>query len=351
MSWRRTTLLLAAAAFALGTPGAFAAEEKSLLTPDGTVYVVRADTALNLGASGRSIQPTDSLIEFSFKRQDGSHGLGIVPGSIGANGKSSLDMAYDEASGSLVLLWKEDLRVVNVLHLGIYRDGTWTQSDLLPNLGFAHAFNPQMLLSHQTVRYQDADGNNRSRLRTILSVIWWEEASLRQARYVAIFLGEDASASDVPVYDLPASVGGVGAEAYGDLPQGAYLYPSMRLDGANGEIAASFADLNAQKHYVVRISFPAELGKIGGVTWQRRRIPVVGIKTEAPLALESPSALAVRTLVGPAYNPTLVWRDADAVSYTRYDGQKWSSAKSIALTETMPYEKALRLVEEMASRN
>src|SRR5437667_418171 len=249
--------LFFAAAFALFAGAAFAAdtlagkplEEKSLLAPDGTLYTVRSGHISDLNITDTSVISTDNVIAWSFRRPDGSVAQGLVPDTVGQSLKRNLDLAYDESTGSLVLLFKEDLTVLNVLRIGIFRDGGWTMTNLLPNLGFAHAYNPQLLLSHQAVTTQDASGNSVSQTRTILSVIWWEEAQITQARYAPIF-----------------------------------------IEG-------------------------------------------------------------VKTVIGASYRPTIVWNTDRGVGYTRFDGRKWSAAITIPLTDTMTYERALRLVQEMATRN
>lgn len=363
-SRRIPRLLFAVALLTLPARGAFAAEEevfvstpffeeKSLLAPDGTLYVVRAGTAINLGLVGNGINPSDYPIEWTLRRQDGTVGVGLVPDTADSNVKRNLDLAYDEASGSLVLLWKEELSVLSLLHLGIFRNDVWTQPDLLPNPGFAHTYDPQMLLSRLNVRTQDADGKTVTQTHSILSVIWWEEGQYAQARYAPIFLDGDISSSDVQAYDLPATIGGSGASSFGSRSPSSYMYPALQLEGPAGAILASFADLNAGKHYVVRITFPDDLGKPGpsNVTWLRRRIPVVGVASEGPIGDVPVMQAAVTTIIGPSYKPTFVWRDDNAVAYMRFDGKRWSSVKTIPLSDRMPYDRALRLVEGMASKN
>jgi hypothetical protein len=359
MTRRTLRPLLTAAIFALAAATAVAQpgkpqEEKSLLAPDGTLYTVASGHASELGLAGNII-PTDNVIAWSLRRQDGSVAQGIVPDTVGQSLKRNLELAYDEPSGSLVLLFKEDLTVLNILRLGIFKDGSWKLSNLLPNLGFAHAYNPQILLSHQTVTTQDDNGNPLSQMRTILSVIWWEEAQYSQARYAPIFLDEATDPSGVAVYNLPTLVGGGGeATPSGSHPATAYMYPSLQVEGISGEILASFADLSADRHYVVRIRYPDNLGKPGpdNVTWQRRRIPVVGIASDEPIPDPVPIVLEnVKTVIGASYRPTLVWSTDGAVGYTRFDGRKWSPAITIPLNQSMTYDKALRLVQEMATRN
>lgn len=357
---RSLRLLASAALLAFAAGAALAAdaglsvyEEKSLLASDGTLYVVRSGSATDLGIVGGNLGPSDKIIEWSARAQDGKVVSGIVPDTDNVDVKRSLDLAYDEPTGSLVLLWNEELTVLNVLRLGILRKGDWTVGNLLPNLGMAHAYNPQMLLSHQTVKLDDGNGGTITQTRTLLSVIWWEEAQYTQARYAPIFLDDDPGSSDVKVYDLPALVGGGGGPtSAGSHPPGSYMYPSLQLEGIGGALLASFADLASNKQYVIRISFPDNLGRPDSVTWQRRRIPVVGVASESPIGDDVPIMVAsVRTVIGAGYRPTLMWNTGTAVAYTRFDGRAWSSVRSIPLSDTMTADRAMRLVQEMASRN
>jgi len=326
MSHRRPLARLLFGVFAVALalcPRALRAEEKALLAPDGTVYTVRSGLALDLAVSGPDIRPTDNLIEWTSLSPDGKHGIGIIPNTVGSSQKTNLDLAFDEGTSSLVLLWKEDLSVVNTLHLGIFNKGAWKGLDLLPNLGLAHAYNPQMLLSRQTVHWIDDDGKDAWRTRSILSVIWWEESQYAQARYAPVFLGEDTTSDTVAVYDLPSAVGGGGPTDYGDAPASAYMHPSLQLEGPGGGILASFADLSQGKHFVIRLSFPTDLGQTspGTLTWMRRRIPVFGVAVEGEIALSAPLTgfKSIFTIVGTSYTPTLVWDEDAAVKYIRLD--------------------------------
>jgi hypothetical protein len=343
------------AALALAFASSAAAEEKSLLATDGTLYEVRAGLAADLGVAGSDLEPADYVIEWAARRQDGSIRMGIVPGTQNRNVKRNLDLAFDEASQSLLLLWKEEVTPLNVLQLGIFRSGEWTTSTLLPNLGFSKAFNPQMRLSHSTVRWTGADGATVTHNRSILSIVWWEESQYALARYAPIFLDEENfDLSNVAVYDLPLLVGASGPTTYDDVPSAAYLFPSLHSDGPGGAILASFADLHSRKNVVIRITFPTDLGTPGenNVTWMRRHIPIVGVVGESPLAPTAPVRISsMGTTLGSSYRPTFHWRDGDRLLYTRYDGREWASVKSIPLDEAMSYERALGLVVGMATSN
>ena len=341
-------LVVGSAAVLLGAP-----IEKSLLTPDGTLYVVQAGTAADLGVAGSNILPSDFIIEWTARRQDGTVEVGIIPGTANRNAKRDLDLTYEEDSGALVLLWSEYFSYLNQIHLAILRQGTWETVALAPNLGMPRAFNPRMLLSHHAARYELEDGRQVTASRPLLSIIWWEEAARAQARYAPIFLDEDLNAQDLKVYDLPALVG-QDTPAGGAAPLRSHMFPALQSEGLGGAVLATFSDLGRQKQFVVKITFPDNLGRPGSdnLTWQRRRIPVVGIMLDSPLSpLPEMNDLSIGTIIGAGYKPTLYWQDRDTVRYIRFDGRVWAATRSIALGEQMSYERAVRLIEEMARRN
>jgi hypothetical protein len=352
--------LLAAAALAVAPAWSLALEEQSLLTPDGTLHVLRAGRAVDLGIDG--VAPESILIEHASRAHDGATTVSILPGSESFQDKRGLQVGYDEQTSALLLLWTEDISAYSHIRLGVFRDGVWTNSPLLPSQGISRAYNPQMQITHQRVTYLDENDVSVARTSSIVSVIWWEEASELQARLGVLFL--DAAAFDpanLSVYDLPVLTGGVGATEYGDVPSGAYLYPSLQADGLSGAVLASYADLNADGHRVLRISFPEFQGKPSeeaNVDWKRRHIPIVGIASQGPLARMSPRRhpldkreKGVGTSIGGGYRPTLYWLEENSLKYTRLGATEWEPVRSIAIDETMTYEKALALVVGMGSRN
>jgi hypothetical protein len=357
VTFHRSRALLAAALLGLAAASLQAADmpKKTLVTTDGTLWAVRTGTVADLGAANTGLDPASYAIEWSSVAQDGTTQQGILSSSASGNPKTNLDLTFDEPTGTLVILWREDAPILNQLRLAVLQSGTWSYVDLLPNVGFPIAFNPRMLLSHQTVTTTDDDGNTTVRSRSILSVIWWEEASVAQARYAPIFLDEDLSTATQRVYDLPAMVGGGGPTSYDGVPPSAYMYPALQLRGAGGGILASFSDLASSQQYVVQIDFPSSLGNpkdSGNAVWERRRIPVVGIAVRGPIRRGLPFTAQVCTLIGSSYNPILYWKDdVSAVHYTRFDGTSWSDVRTLALGDSLSYDGALRLLEAMAARN
>ncbi len=352
--------LIAAAALAIVPALAFALEEQSLLTPDGTLHVLRAGKAIDLGLA--EAHPESIVIEHSIRAQDGTETVAILPGSESYQDKRGLQLGYDEETHTLLLLWTEDISAYSHIRVGVFHDGVWTNSALLPSQGISRAYNPQMRVTHQRVTYLDENDAIVAKTNSIVSVVWWEEASLLQARFAALFLDEAPFvAANLSVYDLPALTGGVGASAYDDVPSGAYLYPTLQADGLSGAVLASYADLHDLRHRVVQIRFPDFQGKPSDDTsmdWKRRHTPIVGIASDGPLADMTPRLPpqakpkdAVGTSIGAGYRPTMYWLEEGTLKYTRLGATGWEPVRSVPVNESMTYEKALALVVGMGSRN
>jgi hypothetical protein len=350
-------ILLALAAAAVLPHTSLALEEQQLLTSAGTLHVLRTGTAVDLGDVS-----DDFVIEWSSRLQDGTVSTAILPGTDNGNFKRSLRIAYDEQTGTLLAIWTEQVSAFSQIQIATYRNGNWTNTGLLPNSGFAGAYNPQMLVTHQAVTWLDSADHVSHGTASILQIIWWEDGQYGQARLATLFLDENGfDPNALAVYDLPVLLGGGGSTSYRDVPTGAYIYPSLQPDGLSGGALATFADLHDQATKVVRITYPVDRGKpteMGNLKWQRRHIPIVGIAAMGGIARMTPMLAynaspesGVGTSVGAGYRPTMYWRDGDDLKYVQLDGTDWTSVRSVAIDDRMPYDKALSLVTGMGSRN
>ncbi len=361
-SLRLRGLLLVAAVLAALPGVSLAGEEQSLLTVDGTLHVVRSGRAVDLGVQDATVFPDDTVIEWTSRAQDGTIATALIPDTASAANKRNLQLAFDDQTHTLLLLWNEDMFPYSQVRIGALRDGSWRNFGLLPNQGLSGAYNPQMIVVHHPVSYLDEHDNPVSGTSSILSVIWWEDAQYGQARYATLFLDEAGlDPTSLNIYDLPVLLGGGGATPYTDVPSGSYLFPSVQADGLSGDVLASFTDLHDQKHKVIRISYPTNQGKpseSGNLTWQRRHIPIVSIANQGPIPRMTPILTTrtsrdsgVGTSIGSGYRPTLFWRDANALRFTRLEGTDWTTVRSIGIDDKMTYEKARSLVDAMAQRN
>jgi hypothetical protein len=335
-----------------------ASEEVSLLTSDGTLHVVTTGRAVDLGVQDPTIQPDRNVIEWTSRAQDGTLSMAVLPNSVSSNEKRGLQLAFDDQTQNLLLLWTEDT-VFGQVHVGVLHNGTWTNSGLLPTQGISLSYNPKMTITHQPVTYLDEHDNPVSKTSSMLAIVWWEDALIGQARLANLFLDEENfDTAELAVYDLPALTGGGGDVSYDGVPTGAYVFPSIQPDGLTGAVLVSYADLHDQKQRVLRVEFPRDYGKPSdpnSVNWKRRHAPIVGIAMEGPIARVAPNvadtADGVRTTIGAGYRPTLSWSDGTSLRFTRLDGADWAPVRSIAIDDQMTYEKALSLVTGMGGRN
>ena len=358
---RRSTFLarlLTAVAY-VALPGlALALEEQSLLTTAGTLHVVRTGRAVDLGVDAASISPLSNLIEWTSRAQDGTLSMAILPDSVSVSEKHGLQLAFDDQTQTLLVLWIEEGGYWQV-RVGALHNGIWTNSGLVPSQGISRAYNPQLIITHQAVTYLNEKDQPVAKTSSILSIVWWEEALVGQARLANLFLDEENfAAASLVVSDLPALVGSGGDVSYDGIPSGAYMYPGLKADGLSGTVLASFADLHDQKQRVVNIRFPVDQGKPSDptdVNWKRRHTPIVGVASDGPIARMIPQVVdlrdGVRTAIGSGYRPTLSWREGDTLKYSRLDGADWAPVRSIAIDDQMTYDRALALVSGMGERN
>jgi hypothetical protein len=355
--------LLALAVLALLAPGAaFAADEQSLLTMGGTLHTITAGKAVDLGVGSQAKSPDDIVLEWTAVAGDGTVSSAIIPGTDSQAVKRGLQAAFDEQTQTLVLLWTEDSSGYTQVRVGVLRQGAWTNSGLLPTQGISKAYNPQMVITHQPVYHLDSNDQQVWTSRSTLSIIWWEEAQIGQARLATLALDENQfDPSNLDVYDLPALVGSTGPVSYEGVPSGAYLFPTLQADGLGGGLVAAFADLHDQLEKIVQISFPQDQGKpsdSANVSWKRRHIPIVGVAGEGGLAGMTPAYalngwgdLTVGTSIGAGYRPTMYWHDGASLVYTHYDGTSWAPVRSIAIDDvTMTWDRATALVVGMGQR-
>src|SRR5262249_35167419 len=122
--------IVLAAAFALLPALALAFDEQSLLTPDGTLHVVRSGLAVGVGVTDPSVRPDSYVIDWTSSAQDGTIRTEILPGTVSSQEKRGLQLGFDEQTSTLLLVWTEDVSAFSHIRVGVFHDGTWTNSPL-----------------------------------------------------------------------------------------------------------------------------------------------------------------------------------------------------------------------------
>jgi hypothetical protein len=217
---------------------------------------------------------------------------------------------------------------------------------------FSFANHPQILITHQTLRDLDSQGNEVDTPRSMISIVWWEASARPHARFAPIFLENGAiDLSSIQIYDLPELAGSSSVVVPTVLQNPLYRNPGIQQDGFSEGVIASFGDAASSNLQIVRIGFPSDFRAVtpGG----SRHIIVVLGKNTLPMPAAVPATpTRLGTIVGGEYQPTVYWQTDDgSVSYTIAAGGSWSDVRAVALTPTLGSEAALSLISQMASQN
>jgi hypothetical protein len=340
---------IAWAAFA----GIAGAEERSLLTADGTLYHVQSGLYSTFEPEGTAAAPNDFVIRWDSVDQTGAMQSGIIPGTNNADRKDQFDLAYDSLSQSLVLAWNDRFLIADSIQFAIFQKGIWVQSPLLPSGVFSFASNPQILITHQRVQDLDGSGNEVDSQRSVISVIWWEGSVKPRARFAPIFVENGSfDLADIRIYDLPELVGSQTIEWPELLANPIYESPSLQQDGLSPMVLATFGDVATKTLQVAQITFPSDFRQVIDPLHGRHVVVILG-HNSSPILETVPSGVTLLgTVVGSNYQPTIYWQsDPGHVSYSMSDGTQWTSPRAVTLTPALGADAAVSLIRKMAIQN
>lgn len=351
--WKRHLPRLLGAAgvfFTLLSPPATAAEV-SVLARSGTVYELR-DTAPD-GS------PSNELFLRTVKSGEAERFI-AVPGTGDSAPEVPGDIQFEETTGSVFVVFTKLDSLQSRVDFAVYRNGSWISGPLAANMGFYVSMNPKIVVTRQ--RYLDYNLAHEvvSKTRSILSIVWWEEAYTRQARYAPIFVEDgDLRLEDTQAYNLPDLAGERPSSAAGSYPSAIYSYPAVEPDAAsNGGVRVTFASLSTGNLNVVRVSFPEDLTKINPGTSEddktgkaRGHTPVGRTVGRTPLTREIETSSPVYTALSANSIPTLFWKEGNEMLYRRADAPTGSRPVRLPLDGKLSADRAERLIREMASRD
>ena len=339
-----------AALFGIAFASLAGAEERSLLTADGTLYHVQSGLYATFEPGGTAAAPNDFVIRWDSTDQTGATQSGIIPGTDNADPKDQFDLAYDSLSKSLVLVWNDRFQIINSIQFAIFQKGIWVQSQLLPSGVFSFASNPRILITHQTVQDLDGAGNEVDSQRSVIAVVWWEGSVRPRARLAPIFVENGSlNLADIQIYDLPELVGSRTVEWPAILANPLYESPSLQQDGMSSTMLATFADVATQTLQVAQITFPSDFRHVIDPLHGRHVVVILGHNTSPILQTVPTGTTLLGTVVGSNYQPTIYWQsDPGRVDYAMSDGTQWSPTRAVTLTPTLGADAAVTLIRKMA---
>lgn len=243
---------------------AFAADRQVALGDSGEVYFVRTGAYGDLFPGGADTAPTNPVMALDIVRRDLPTEHILVPGTEGPEVESSPFELYESTSGALFMVWQAQVNTIHpILNLSSYKDGTWTPVIQVTGNPFAQKSSPQIAITRDTYDAQDPnDGTYSTVHRTILHLIWWEEApnSGGNILYAPILLLDGNYVGSFQVFTLntflasqtPSGVTGAAAELF--------LAPHIQAGSTARSVVVAFADPATQRVATLEISMlPGEL--------------------------------------------------------------------------------------------
>ncbi|HQQ77320.1 MAG TPA: hypothetical protein PLB01_08180 [Thermoanaerobaculia bacterium] len=344
--------------------GARADAANAVLAKDGTLYEV---FVTNYGQIVEGANGTDSSMPVVALRSTPPgkpSTVEIVGGTVTPLLKFSESLEYDDTTQTVFVVYTS-LQVQGFfadVRAAMRRDGGWSNGGFLPNAGLYFSVNPKLLVTRQRYKDLDDEGAAVTKTRSILSVVWWEETALSQARYAALFI-EDGSMKfdEVAAYNLNELAGAAGPTDSRGLPTSSYMYPAVQRDQVgDGGVLVSFANLATRKQQVLRLGFPDDYTKppttgttTAGRTSNSRTTPIGrgGYDFAMPTMIDLPFTLPVGTLISPAGVPTYFWTKDGGLNYLTGDAASLArGVMTIPLRQDFQLDSALSVVRTMAEK-
>ncbi len=360
----RAGRLLAGLILALAALGAGVARaDTSVLTKDGTLYEVF--TARQADVAPAELGSRDNpVLALRTTRPDGTQSVEVIPETADADFELPGDIEYEESTRTVFTVYTKFQGIQSDVRFALHRGGAWEEKSLVPSIGFYFSLNPRILVTRQQYVDADADGNPVQKWRSILSLVWWEETSVSQARYAAVFVEDGVLALDsITPYDLNEMTGSAGATDSTGLPLSAYTYPTVHSDpSTNGGVRVCFANLVDQQQHVLQLTFPDDLTKLtpppggtsapaGDPSFARGHTPVGRQVGAFPIDRDIQTPSPVETALSRVGVPTFYWGDGDKIRYIRSDAPAGTPPSTLSLRPDLPVERARSLVRDMAARD
>jgi hypothetical protein len=355
----RAALLGLMALGCLSAPRAEAAN--AALAKNGTLYEVFASTYGQIINGANATDAAIPVIGLRTTVPGQTPTVEVVGGSINSLLKFGESVELEDSTETVFVAYTS-LQVQGFLaevNVSMHRDGGWSVARFGPSSGLNFSVNPKILVTRQSYKDFDPSGSVVTKTRSILSMVWWEEDALSQARYAALFIEDGAlRLDDVVAINLNELAGASGPTDNRNLPTSSYMYPAVQRDPAtNGGVLASFADLATRTQQVLHIGFPDDYTTPAWIQSGRgassRTIPIGrgGIDFPLPANVNLPFMVVVGTIVSPSGVPTYWWSQSGALSYLSGDAASLAQGpQAIQLRSDFQLDSALAAVRMMTDK-
>ena len=329
----------------------------AVLTKSGTLYEVYPATYGQVSGDATAMNAGLPVLALRTTPSGGTPTVQVVEGTLDSDVEGSESIEFEEETQTVFLVYTKEQSLFKGVIVSLLRDGAWSAQLLLPTSGFTLGMNPKMVLTRQ--QYIDASPDDPAQTvtkwRSIISVTWWEEGSLSQAKYSALFIEDGALNRDaISSYNLNDLAGAAGPTSEVGLDPSSYSFPAVQRGySGDGSVLISFADLATQRQTVLSIAFQSSPdpgpGVSGRVAYSRHRPIVAMLKTrDLPDRIRIP--YSVGTVISPDGNLTFWWIDGSTMKVLPATAAIDAPPITIPIRPDFSVEKALNLVREMAEK-
>jgi hypothetical protein len=342
-----------------------AAATTAVLSRSGTLYEVYRATYGDLApATAGTAEGREPLLALRTTTPGASPAVEIVAGTLDTNDEGSESIEFDETTGTVFVVFTKFQGLRSDLHVAVRRSGGWLEQDVLPTGGLYLSLNPKVVVTRQDYVDFDGLGGTVTKSRSILSIVWWEEGGLLQARFAAVFVEDGIlRLDDVISYNLNELAGAAGQTPYiPELPFSSYTFPAVQRDPAsNGGVLVSFASLVTMKQTALKIGFPDDLTKLvepGSTSgtpesYARGHIPI-GRELGAgmiPSMIDVPGDTSIGALVSQRGVTTFFWSEETGLRVIRSDAAADAAPLTLPLRPDFTLDRAIAVVREMSEKD
>jgi len=335
-----------------------ASAASAVLAKDGTLYEVFSTTygVVVGGAAG----PYANLPVLALRTtpSGGTPTLQIVEGSLDGDVEGSESIEFEEETRTVFLVFTKQQSLYRGVTVALLQYGIWSAQQLFPTPGYTLAMNPKMVLTRQ--RYLDTAAFDPAawteKWRSIVSVVWWEEGALSQAKYAVLFVEDGAlNRNFIASYNLNDLAGTSGWTPTAGLSPSTYRFPAVQRDFVgDGGVLVSFANLATSRQMVGSIWFataPIAGPGIGGPIANSRHRPIFRTMGDGSLPGDGArQAASLGTIISPSGTSTFWWIEGPTMKVLPGAAAKDATPLSMSLRPDFSADKAVAVIREMAEK-
>jgi hypothetical protein len=201
------TILTIALSLGLAVASDARASRQAVIGGEGEVYTIKSGSYGQLFPGGKQLTGaarSNPVLALDVVKPDGSVERSLVPETGGPEPERLPYLQYEEASGAVFLVWETRVSLIHsVLMLSSY-NGTWLDPIAVVGNPFAPKTSPQLAVTHDSFQVPGSDGNLVDRHRTVLHLIWAQEAGPGSSEvfYTPVVLEDGNPVGSSPVINL-----------------------------------------------------------------------------------------------------------------------------------------------------